>query len=139
LRFGHVAITVSNLERTEMFYEHVFGFLRVDKIRDKEFIISMMKKDGITLEFFSAPGSLDLSDYRKDLETDLKTCGVKHFAFSVDDIEKEYNRLKDKGVEFITGIKSLNANTRYFFIKDPDGIFIEIVQDSGQIERRVAA
>jgi len=130
MRFGHVAITVSDLERSELFYEHVFGFLRIDKIRDKEFTISIMKKDGIVLELFSALNSLSFPGYRKNLETDLRTCGVKHFAFAVDDIEKEYNRLKDKGVEFLTGIKSLNAKTRYFFIRDPDGIFIEIVQDN---------
>jgi len=47
----------------------------------------------------------------------------------VKDIEKEYHELRRKKIGFLTGIENLGKKLRYFFIKDPDGIFIEVVEN----------
>ncbi|RKY30271.1 MAG: glyoxalase/bleomycin resistance/dioxygenase family protein [Candidatus Omnitrophota bacterium] len=131
MRIGHVAITVCDLERSEKFYKDAFGFVCVERIEDKEgrFVISIIKKGKITLELFSHPQSKPLPHYRRKLDSDLKVCGVKHFALEVKDIEKEYHELRRKKIGFLTGIENLGKKLRYFFIKDPDGIFIEVVEN----------
>jgi len=125
-----VAITVCDLERSEKFYKDAFGFVCVERIEDKKkgFVISIMKKGGLTLELFSHPQCKPLPRYRQKLDSDLKVCGVKHFALEVKDIEKEYHELRRKKIGFLTGIENLGKKLRYFFIKDPDGIFIEIIE-----------
>jgi len=131
LRIGHVAITVRDLERSEKFYKDTFGFVCVERIEDKEggFVISIMERGKITLELFSHPRCKPFPRYRRKLDSDLKVCGVKHFALEVKDIEKKFHELKSKKVKLLTGIENLGKRLRYFFIKDPDGIFIEVVEN----------
>lgn len=126
-----MALTVRDLERSEKFYKEIFGFVCVERIEDKKkgFVISIMKKGGITLELFSHPQCKQLPRYRQKLDSDLKVCGVKHFALKVKDIEKKFHELKSKKVKLLTGIENLGKRLRYFFIKDPDGIFIEVVEN----------
>ena len=55
--------------------------------------------------------------------------GCSHIAFTVDDIDKEYRRLSDKGVRFNS--PPLVSSDRYgkvAFCRDPDGVFIELVE-----------
>ncbi len=72
-----------------------------------------------------------LPQYRKDLNNDLKTIGVKHFSFAVSGIEGEYKRLNRSGVKFATAMRVFDNGLKYFFIKDPDGILIEIMEEGG--------
>lgn len=58
--------------------------------------------------------------------SDLKTIGMKHIAFHVDDIEESYTLLKNKGVTMETGISEAGFGGKYFFFKDCNGILIEM-------------
>jgi len=130
---AHIALSVSNLEKSIAFYGRLFGFKCSDVCDDKtsKLKIALLKKDRVALELFQFQQYNSLPEYRKDLNNDLKTLGVKHFAFEVDNIESEFERLKKAGVEFATDIGVLEAGLRYFFIKDPDGIFVELIETRG--------
>ena len=49
-------------------------------------------------------------------------------VFVVDDIDAEYTRLADAGLEFTTPIETEPWGERYFQVTDPNGIVIQLVQ-----------
>ncbi len=49
-------------------------------------------------------------------------------VFVVDDIDAEYARLTDAGLEFTTPIETEPWGERYFQVTDPNGIVIQLVQ-----------
>jgi glyoxylase I family protein len=61
--------------------------------------------------------------------TDVHVIGTKHFALGVNDIEeaKEFV-LKNKIANNIE-IKNGKLGKPYFFIKDPDGMLVEIIEN----------
>jgi len=57
--------------------------------------------------------------------------GYGHLAFVVDDIESEHKRLNDLGLN-PQELVSFNLFAKFFFIKDPDGYDIEVLESSGR-------
>lgn len=49
-------------------------------------------------------------------------------AFTVDDIDAEYERVRAEGVEIVTPIETEPWGERYFQAIDPNGIVIQLVQ-----------
>jgi len=68
--------------------------------------------------------------------------GIPRVALAVDDIDKMYNDLKAKGVEFITPPREVVLNLpgaapiKIAVCKDPDGTLIEFVQGSIEVEAK---
>jgi len=129
VRLGHIAISVSNINKSTHFYRKHFGFRLTEKYSNKEIglTIALIKKGGISLELFEFKKHKKLPAYRKVLDNDLRTLGVKHFSFTPPDIEEAYKRLKKSGVKFATPIRTFDNGLNYFFIKDPDGALVEIM------------
>ncbi len=124
----HVGISVGNLERTIDFYSKIFGF-KCEKIIDlpvRKMRVALLQRQGFTIEALETAGALPLPEDRRIPETDLKTIGVKHFAIRVKDIAIAADYLRKNSVEFLSeptvGVRGLKR----FFVKDPDGIAIEI-------------
>jgi predicted enzyme related to lactoylglutathione lyase len=49
-------------------------------------------------------------------------------VFVVDDIDAEYARLSDAGLDFTTPIETEPWGERYFQVTDPNGVVIQLVQ-----------
>ena len=130
LKLAHIALSVSNINKSVAFYEKHFGFKLAGKYPHKEIglSIAVINKGDISLELFEFKKRHALPNYRKDLDSDLKTIGAKHFSFAVGNIEGEYKRLKKSGVRFATLLRTFDNGLKYFFIKDPDGILVEIME-----------
>ena len=63
----------------------------------------------------------------------LPTCehGARHLSgdlFTVDDIDTDYARLCDEGVDIVTPIETEPWGERYFQMADPNGIIYQLVQ-----------
>ena len=57
--------------------------------------------------------------------------GVARVAFHTKDIDQEYERLKAKGVEFLSAVQTMKMGggiTKFVCFKDPDGQILELIE-----------
>lgn len=114
LGLTHLALTVSDLERSFQFYHDVFGMLAV--YREKKFIQAQ------------TPGARDILVLEQGTDNVGKSGGIKHFGFrlvnasdidrAAQAIERAGGKIKSRG-EFVPG-------EPYVFFSDPDGYEVEV-------------
>ena len=127
--FNHVTISANNLEETLEFYKK-FGFKKYKSYHDDSVDIVLLKLNNTILEVFHYKDRNSLPDHSKDLSIDLKTVGNKHFGLGVKNIEEakkfiEENKLYNDEIKIIQG----RLGKPYFFIKDPNDILMEIIEE----------
>ncbi len=126
----HVALSVSDLGTSIGFYA-AFGFAPVYRwqAEDGSLAIAQLKLDGILLELFCFAASTPAPASSKQLASDLPRIGIKHFGLRVPDIGAALERLRAAGLAGDIQVMHGRTGINYFFIRDPDGILLEIVQD----------
>lgn len=129
--FNHVAISVKDMKKSIEFYKK-FGFkeYKAWEAEDESIKINMLKLNNIMLEMFCYKEYTKLPETAKMTATDLPIIGTKHFALGVKDINeaKEFliqNELVQDEIKITRGRLGKN----YFFIKDPNGILVEIIEN----------
>lgn len=117
----HIAIIVSNYEKSKDFYVNKFGFqiLRENYREDRGDYKLDLKLGECELEIFSGKNNPKRPSYPE-------ACGLRHLAFKVDDIEKEVEELKSLGVEVEPIRLDEITNKRMTFFQDPDGLPLEL-------------
>lgn len=124
----HGALSVSDLVRSIDFYQRVFGFA-VDTrmvVHDGDLEIVHMKKGGSYLELFCYRHAQPLPEHATEHERDFPVVGTKHLSFATADSERIHAELARQGVAGLTPVRE-GTYYKYFFLKDPDGIVLEIV------------
>ena len=123
----HSMIRVLDVERSKEFYEKAFGLKEKRYLNFDDFALVYLGNDENHFEI-----ELTLNKGRKDAYTHGD--GYGHIAVCVDDLEAEHARIKSLGfepqdiVEFSPGGELL---AKFFFINDPDGYEIEVLQRYG--------
>lgn len=124
----HSMIRVLEEARAVDFYSRAFGLSVADRL---DF-------DGFTLIYLSNPEStfeLELTVNKGRTEAYDLGDGYGHLAVSVSDLDAEHARLNAAGlaprklVEFKNGDQLV---ARFFFIADPDGYQIEVLERGGR-------
>jgi glyoxylase I family protein len=125
MRIHHIAISVKSLIKSAEFYKDIFGFIEVKKFEKKELggkaMFLKLKDTQIELWQF------DKQVKNKDDFRSLNVLGLKHIAFEVSNIEKEYRKMKGGGIK-ISKPKLGASGAKYLFLKDPDGLPIELYE-----------
>ena len=114
LRLHHTAIIVSS--ETGVDFYKALGFIeenRIDRGYDK---IVWMIGYGEKLEIF-------IDGTHPERVTNPEALGLRHLAFEVDDVDAEWERLKQFNPE---PIRTKDDDKKVFFVKDPDGLPVEI-------------
>lgn len=124
MKFLHTMVRVKDLEKSFKFYTEELGFV---ESRRKEF-----PEKKFDLVYLMLPGSPDYElelTYNYDQEEGYEIgTGYGHIAISNPDIKTLREDLMGKGYE-VTEIRGLTPNSnKYFFVTDPDGYRIEIIQ-----------
>lgn len=128
MKIHHVALAVSDLDKSIVWYSSKLGFKLVGDYRSKNMDIVLMEKDGSRLELFHLRDTKPLPGYRKDLMDDLAVVGTKHVCFEINNLEEMIKNLQEKGVEFIMKPDTTFYGGKYVIFKDCDGILIELFE-----------
>lgn len=134
----HTGIVVDDLEASLCFYQDMLGFevvKRMDEAGDFIDQISLLKNVKVTTVKMALPDGqmIELLYYhthpgKRDVR---KICdiGIAHIAFTVDDLDSEYDRLKKEGVQFNASPQlSPDGYAKVTFCKAPEGTFVELVE-----------
>lgn len=130
-QINHIAISVSDAKKSEAFYSF-FGFKRFHlwEADDKSLqIVHLTDVNNVILELFCFAAPQELPSSASSTKTDLPILGVKHFGLRVESIEEAKEEIDEQGIIRVTEIIQGKTGPRYFFIKDPDGILVEVMQD----------
>lgn len=130
-RLHHVCLSVANRERSIRFYKQLdFEQFHAWEADDKSLTITHLKNGGIFLELFCYRNQLPAPETIFETQTDLPVIGTKHFGLRVNSIEAARADLSAKRlVPHDIQITQGRTGPRYFFVRDPDGILVEIAQD----------
>ncbi len=142
----HVAVTVSDLEKSLPFYKEVLGLEEVERhLLDGETISEMAGKPGVVMQVvrLACPDTPDiLIDLQQYIEPkgDVSNAALgmanhSHFCFGVDNLPATCDELEKKGVEFISVPVSFDLGedwdygvVKVVFFKDPDGFILELME-----------
>lgn len=126
----HAAISAIDMAMSVAFYEQ-FGFKVVSHWNDPdgELEIAHLKLADNYLEIFRYRDQVPAPETAAALATDLPRIGVKHFALGVDSIHEAKTFVEDRDLASNVEIQQGRTGVTYFFIKDPSGILVEIVED----------
>lgn len=129
--FNHVCLSISDEAASEAFYAKL-GFRRFAhwEAADKALTITHLTNDSMLLEMICYADRKPAPEWIHDTATDLPVLGTKHFALRVNSIEDAKRDLVERGLIGSDHlIKPGRTVSAYFFVPDPDGILVEIVQD----------
>lgn len=121
----HIAIIVSDYEKSKKFYTEILGFKIINETYRTErdsYKLDLQVNKHTQIELFSFPNP-------PKRQSHPEATGLRHLAFSVPDINAIKDELISKGVEVeeirIDGI----TDKQFFFFADPDGLPIEIYEN----------
>lgn len=127
----HSMIRVLDEARSVAFYEKALGLKIADRLDFPDF----------TLVYLSNPETefeVELTINKDRTEPYQLGDGYGHIAVSVEDLDAEHSRLTAEGlnprklVEFAPAGELVG---RFFFVADPDGYQIEVLERSGRFKR----
>ncbi len=105
----HTGIVVKDLEKSLLFYRDMLGFQIIRKMEESgKYLETILALEGVkvTTVKMTAPDKqmIELLKYHSHPEKEdvRKLCeiGISHIAFTVNDLDSEYERFRNKGVEF---------------------------------------
>ncbi|MBB4041981.1 lactoylglutathione lyase [Microvirga flocculans] len=124
----HSMIRVLDEKRSLAFYEKAFGLKVAERFAFESFTLVYLSNAESEFE-------LELTINHGRTEPYDLGDGYGHLALSVDDLAAEHARLERLGLN-LTPLKELKLEgkppARFFFVQDPDGYKIEVLQRGGR-------
>lgn len=139
MKFHHIGISVTNLEKSIDFYrdmlkmdlqvppfdlggenvEQVMGLQNV-KVRQ-----CIMSKGNLMLEVFefASPDSAP-----QDPNYSVANRGISHFGVAIDDIDGAYEHMVAHGVHFHSPVQTFQHGIKATYGRDPDGNVFELLE-----------
>jgi glyoxylase I family protein len=137
----HIAITVSDTDRSLRFYCGALGLEQVEQHQLEgakiETALGVVGADAQStrLAVKGTPGILiDLMEFRTPVKEPAIAAtgavGSTHFALAVENLSSVYERLRESGVEFVSepvNFELTEGSVTVVFTRDPDGNVVELV------------
>lgn len=134
----HSGIVVKDMESSLHFYRDLLG-LKVSKQMDEQggYIDRVLGLRGVkvtTVKLAAEDGGMIELLYFGSHQDKSQNCeiyrkGLTHIALTVDNLDSEYKRLSAAGVAFISPPQlSPDGSAKVAFCKDPQGVFVELVE-----------
>ena len=126
----HMMVRVRDERRSVDFYDQAFGLKVADRFDFDDFTLVYLRNPENDFE-------IELTVNKGRSEPYQHGDGYGHVAFAVDDLDGEHARLTQLGLA-PNPIKEFNRNgglmARFFFLQDPDGYKIEVLQRHGRYQ-----
>jgi lactoylglutathione lyase len=122
-KMHHIAVEVSDAEKSAEFYCNLLGFERGDKFEFPE--------RGRTIIFVQLGETCVELLQSADCEPHVaqpRMLGFKHLCLQTDDVDREVERLRAAGVKITTEPFDTQIASRIAFFEDPDGLALEFWQ-----------
>lgn len=134
----HTGIVVSDLEKSLNFYKDLLGF-KITKQMDEagkyiDAVLAMSHVKVTTIKMTAPDGQIiELLYYhshpRKQKPREICDIGIAHIAFTVNDLDQVYDRIKAEGVPFNSPPQlSPDGYAKVTFCLAPEGTLIELVE-----------
>lgn len=124
----HSMIRVRNESRSLTFYKQAFDLDVAEALDFESFKLIYLSNSESTFE-------LELTVNKDQTEPYELGNGYGHLALSVTDLDAEHRRIKALGYEprdIVDFERDGKLFARFFFVKDPDGYDIEVLQRHGR-------
>ena len=134
----HTGIVAADLEASLYFYRDLLGFQVAKQMEEAgDYIdnISSLRNVKVTTVKLTSPSGqmIELLKYQSHLAEqktrEICEIGISHIAFTVDDLDVEYERLRGKGIQFNSPPQlSPDGYAKVTFCRAPEGTLIELVE-----------
>lgn len=134
----HTGIVIMDLEASLHFYCDLLGFQVAKQMEEAgDYIdnISSLRNVKVTTVKLTSPTGqmIELLKYHshpaEQKMREICEIGISHIAFTVDDLDIEYERLRGKGIQFnSTPQLSPDGYAKVTFCRAPEGTLIELVE-----------
>ena len=139
-RIDHVGVIVNDLSATKEFFldfglevkgewemeGELMGYA-VGLNDVKVACVGLGMPDGRTwielIKFYSPSDEKDIQ------QTFANTLGIRHIAFTVEDIEAVVAKLKKKGTEIFSEIQQYEESYKLCYVRGPEGIILELAEE----------
>ena len=120
----HIAIICSDYEKSKRFYTDILGLTIIREVyreERKSYKLDLALNGQYVIELFSFPDPPKRS-------SGPESCGLRHLAFSVDNIEKVISSLSEKSVTTEPIRIDEFTGKKFTFFNDPDGLPLELYE-----------
>ena len=125
MQIHHIAIICSNYEVSKKFYTEVLELNIIREVYREErqsYKLDLAIGEHYVIELFSFPNPpARLSR--------PESCGLRHLAFSVENVEEKRNELISKGLECEEIRLDEFTDKKFFFTTDPDNLPLEFYEN----------
>lgn len=120
MKFCWCTITVDNMEDSLRFYQEIVGLS-----------ISRRFTAGPGMEIaFLGEGETKVELIRDSNHKAANNCEGISLGFEVESVDKMIKHIKEKGLEVDSGPYQPNPHVKFFYVKDPNGVKIQFVENS---------
>jgi len=124
----HMMIRVLDEQRSLAFYRQAFGLHVADRLDFDSFTLVYLRNDQSDFE-------LELTINKDQSDPYQMGTAYGHLAFCVDDLDGEHKRFTAAGLsprKIVDFEHDGAVLARFFFVRDPDGFEIEVLQSHGR-------
>lgn len=126
----HTMIRVLDLDRSLKFYDQAFRFTPSHQLDFEDFALVYLRNDENDIE-------IELTINKGETTAYTHGSGYGHVAMCVDNLDAEYQRFNTLGLEptdIVEFAPDNNLLARFFFVTDPDGYEIEVLERHGHYQ-----
>ena|SRR5689334_17666116 len=126
----HTMIRVLDEARSVSFYEQAFGLKVAERLDFPDFTLVYLSNE-------ETPFELELTINKDRAAPYALGDGYGHVAVSVDDLDREHARFQEAGLsprKIVEFNRDGGLLARFFFVEDPDGYKIEVLQRRGRFK-----
>lgn len=111
---------VDDINSAKTFYSSHFGF---NAVFENEWYLHLVTESGVQIGFMLPNQPTQPALFHPSFNGDGAI-----FSLEVDDVDTDYADAKSKSLDIIVNLRSEDWGQRHFCVKDPNGLYLDIVQ-----------